>query len=42
MLGKFDIVDVVIGDTMWQYIRVWMLNITEDIYDEMEERRERM
>lgn len=40
IVDGFDVVDEVIDDTMRQYIRVWMLNITEDIYDEMEERRE--
>jgi len=40
LLEEIDIVDEVIEDMMREYVRLWLLEITDDIYREMETRRE--
>lgn len=42
VVNGLDVVDEVIDDTLREYVRVWMLDVTEVLYDEVEERRERV
>lgn len=42
LLDGVDIVDEVMDDGMREYVRLWLLEITDDIYHEMEVRRERV
>lgn len=42
LLNGVDIVDEVMEDGMREYVRLWLLEVTDDIYREMETRRERV
>lgn len=42
LLDEVDIVDEVMEDGMREYVRLWLLEVTDDIYREMEARRERV
>ena len=42
LLDEVDIVDEVMEDMMRKYVRLWLLEITDDIYREMESRRKRV
>lgn len=41
LLDDVNIVDEVMDDGMREYVRLWLLEVTDDIYHEMEARRER-
>lgn len=41
LLDEVDIVDEVMDDGMREYVRLWLLEVTDDIYRGMEDRRER-
>jgi hypothetical protein len=38
-IDDFDVVDEIMPDTMREFVRVWMLDVTEELYDEMEQHR---
>lgn len=42
LLDEVDIVDEVMENGMREYVRLWLLEVTNDIYREMEARRERV
>jgi hypothetical protein len=42
VVDDLDVVDDVMDGTMREYVRVWTLDVTEGLYDEMEARRDRV
>ncbi|WP_424008699.1 hypothetical protein [Haloferax denitrificans] len=42
VIDGLDVVDDVMDGTMREYVRVWTLDVTEGLYDEMETRRDRV
>lgn len=42
LLDEVDIVDEVMEEGMREYVRLWLLEVTDDIYHEMEARRDRI
>lgn len=42
LLDDVDIMDVVMKNGMREYVRLWLLDVTDDIYREMEARRDRI
>lgn len=42
LLEEADIVDEIMDDGMREYVRLWLLEVTDDIYREMEAQRERV